>query len=77
MTQRHVPLQFSAAEKASWWDILVKAQHHLAFDTSIEAAIQRDQIANAFMDLDEGVISPRTQATVSMAEAIVKDSPWA
>jgi hypothetical protein len=55
---------------AGWWDTLVKAQAYLQFDTSVEAGIQREQIATAFMDLDEGHITPRTQATVVMAELI-------
>jgi hypothetical protein len=66
----------NAASKSSYWDILVKAQSHLAFDTSIEAATQRDQIASAFVDLDEGRISPRTEATVLMAEVITKEGSW-
>jgi hypothetical protein len=55
---------------ASYRTTLVKAQDYLAFDTSCEAGIQRDQIANALNELRRGVTSPAVEATVLMAELI-------
>ncbi len=74
MTKRQP--QFTAREKTSWWESLVKAQTVLAFDTTIEAGNQRAQIHVAFADLDRGVLSPRLEATVSMAEEIAKGANW-
>lgn len=54
----------------SYRTTLIKAQDFLAFDTSIDAAIQRDQIANALTELRNGVTSPAVEATVLMAELI-------
>jgi hypothetical protein len=54
----------------SYRTTLIKAQDYLAFDTSCEAGIQRDQIANALTELRSGVTSPAVEATVLMAELI-------
>lgn len=55
---------------ASYRTTLIKAQDFLRFDTSIDAAIQREQIANALAELRSGVTSPAVEATVLMAELI-------
>jgi len=68
--------QFNAAAKGGMWESLAKAQFHIRFDTSIAAGIQRLQIDQAFNDLDQGVLSPRLEAVVSMAEDIVKGASW-
>jgi hypothetical protein len=55
---------------ASYRTTLVKAQDFLAFDTSCEAGIQREQISAALQQLRNGVTSPAVEATVLMAELI-------
>jgi hypothetical protein len=49
---------------------LIKARDFLAFDTSISAGIQREQISTALYELHLGNVSPAVEATVLMAELI-------
>jgi hypothetical protein len=51
---------------------LYAAFQYLAFDTSIEAAVQREQIAVALRELYEGRITAHTEAAVAMARAVLK-----
>lgn len=53
-------------------DDLYAAFQYLAFDTSIEAAVQREQIAVALRELYEGRITAHTEAAVAMARAVLK-----
>lgn len=56
----------------SYRDDLSAAQKFLAFDTSIEAAVQRELIAIALRELANGLLTVTTDATVAMARTVLE-----
>lgn len=58
-------------EKRSYRSALNKAQQWLAFDTSIVAAEQREQIAIALRCVQQGNVTDSTRATVEMARTVI------
>lgn len=59
-------------EKRSYRSALNRAQQWLAFDCSITAAEQREQIAVALRCVQQGNVTDSTRATVEMARTVIK-----
>jgi len=59
-------------EKRSYRSALNRAQQWLAFDCSIVAAEQREEIAIALRNVRNGNVTDSTRATVEMARTVIR-----